>query len=270
MLHYINNMSSSTTYSLEATVAAITSFYELVASLLSDEISQLQYPPPGGWPEINRNEFAILNLSDNALELLRHLPYFTDDSIQIMPKTAPNNYMDPQRRSDWSQQSRHLYGQPFSMTPNPTPDIVCLADMVEPERKDGLTILLDTRHGVVILEGAKEGFPYLEYFGGGDANVCNCPENSPEIRYRDFWKIDSFFRNCQRQFLVMNWMPMLEEPYSADLEVLSRDQRPSTEKEAMRMRILQEAGWPGDEYGRGWEKQIARMRMEEASEAGLL
>ncbi|OHF01135.1 hypothetical protein CORC01_03449 [Colletotrichum orchidophilum] len=76
-------------YSQEATMAAITSYYELLARVHPDSVSSLKYPPPNGWPQISRDSFSILGRTDTFIALLRHIPYFMSDHITFMKATTP-------------------------------------------------------------------------------------------------------------------------------------------------------------------------------------
>ncbi|KAK1672325.1 hypothetical protein BDP55DRAFT_673554 [Colletotrichum godetiae] len=53
-------------YSHEATVAAITSYYELLARVHPGSVSSLKHPPPGGWPQITSESFSILGRNDTV------------------------------------------------------------------------------------------------------------------------------------------------------------------------------------------------------------
>lgn len=70
----------SSAYSHDETIAAITSYYKLVSKAYAiTRNSTLLHPPPKGWPELGRAEVAAgLGLSDAAVRLLRHIPYFED------------------------------------------------------------------------------------------------------------------------------------------------------------------------------------------------
>ena len=89
-------MSSNEEYSHDATVAAITSLLAYVSELYGEGY-ELSYPPPGGWEGFNRDNLVILQehgkfnngLTDRALNLMRHMPYFLDDDPELMYFTHP-------------------------------------------------------------------------------------------------------------------------------------------------------------------------------------
>ncbi|KAB5570100.1 hypothetical protein GE09DRAFT_696008 [Coniochaeta sp. 2T2.1] len=74
------------TYSREATIAAVTDYYEFLTKLYLDS-SRVIYPPAGGWPSIvnaRPKQLAALGKSDEVLGLLAHLPYIR----------CPDNWFD--------------------------------------------------------------------------------------------------------------------------------------------------------------------------------
>lgn len=61
-------------YSCEATVAAIRDYYRSLVSMYLDETNVLE-PPEGGWPSIPPNGWGNFGKTDEAIALLRELPY---------------------------------------------------------------------------------------------------------------------------------------------------------------------------------------------------
>jgi hypothetical protein len=65
------------TYSREATIAAVSDYYNFLTKLYLKD-SQIIYPPAGGWPSITQADpdtLASLGKSAEVLALLAHLPY---------------------------------------------------------------------------------------------------------------------------------------------------------------------------------------------------
>lgn len=79
----------SPTFNIDSTVAALTTFYEIVAQANYGNKSCLRYPPKEGWPYLRRE--AVYWKSKRAVELLRRIPYFRR-SVYIAPCAAS---MDP-------------------------------------------------------------------------------------------------------------------------------------------------------------------------------
>lgn len=68
---------TAVTYSREATIAAVTDYYESLTKLYLKN-SQVIFPPEAGWPSITSADsdiLATLGKSDEVLALLAHLPY---------------------------------------------------------------------------------------------------------------------------------------------------------------------------------------------------
>ncbi|KAK4125680.1 hypothetical protein N657DRAFT_642419 [Parathielavia appendiculata] len=63
-----------TTYSREATIAAVREYYRFLTRMYLKE-SYIAEPPQGGWPEISRETIGALGKTDEVISLLRHLPY---------------------------------------------------------------------------------------------------------------------------------------------------------------------------------------------------
>lgn len=121
------------------------------------------------------------------------------------------------------------------------------------------TLFIDTKFGYAVLEREFGEIPnYIE------------PEDEEDIddQYEPAWMegkeyvalpIESFFEMCKRQLRIMNWTPHLEKGSWGELE-----ERPSTQSTIdPMMRVMIEAGWPGDGDGRGWNKKKAERDMQE-------
>ncbi|KAK2775390.1 hypothetical protein CKAH01_12759 [Colletotrichum kahawae] len=259
-------------YSHDAAVAAITSYYELIARLQWDETS-LEYPSPGGWPQITRESFASLGVTDAVIDLLRHIPYIMDDAIEILENTHARCFIDS-----------------------------FLCEMIhansEKQRREsrdrmeyGFKVYLDTTYGLIILTMNGGNFPSCEPGFKGDMvnpyidsdaeeareqpkleNPWNTDDEEEEedifgdndwrrIGKSETFRIETFFDLCKEQWRRMNLMPRLE--YSGGLAMLLHPTPCSDE--AMRQQILQNAGWPGSgpEIGMGWDKKRAKQDMIE-------
>ncbi|KAK7433673.1 hypothetical protein CaCOL14_009286 [Colletotrichum acutatum] len=165
--------SSQAEYSHEATVAAITSYYELLARVHPDSVSSLKYPPSGGWPQITLESFSILGRSDTVIELIRHIPYFTSDRISFMKSTTPRNFADASFCRRTHEESR-VYNEEVRPVPQdkiganpgyspegggvPIPSSMFTLAMLAEEKEEGYDILLDTEHNIVIVVRVGEEF----------------------------------------------------------------------------------------------------------------
>ncbi|KAK0382113.1 hypothetical protein CLIM01_00528 [Colletotrichum limetticola] len=167
--------SSQAEYSHKATVAAITSYYELLALVHPDSVCSLEYPPSGGWPQITSESFSILGRNDTVIELMRHIPYFTSDRIRFMKSNTPRNFADVSFCRRTHEDSR-AYNEQVPPAPqdkigaNPgyspegggmpiTSSMFTLAVLAE-EKEEGYDILLETEHNIVIVVRVGEEFPH--------------------------------------------------------------------------------------------------------------
>ncbi|KAI8225060.1 hypothetical protein K4K55_009278 [Colletotrichum sp. SAR 10_96] len=292
--------SETYSYSHDAAVAAITSYYELIARLQRDE-TQLEYPPPGGWPQITRESFASLGKTDAVIDLLRHIPYFTDDTIEILNITNPrcfiNSFLYEMIHAD-SEEQRHESQDLKEVEQNKISDTAVDEDgfprgmiLLAIGEDYGFKVYLDTTHGLIILTMNGGDFPRCEPdFEGdvsnpyvdwdaeegheqgtlGDHENSDDEEEAEDIFGENDWRsganseafrIQTFFDLCKEQWRRMNLMPRLE--HLGRIDMLQHPE-PSPDQ-AVRQRILRNAGWPGNgpEVGMEWDKKKAKKYMIE-------
>jgi hypothetical protein len=76
-------MAQSSTSSHDEIIAAITDFYKFYIRLPYLDSNALVFAPENtGWPSVNATELRNRGRSDEAIELLRHLPYLDNPSIR--------------------------------------------------------------------------------------------------------------------------------------------------------------------------------------------
>ncbi|KAG9657150.1 hypothetical protein KCU95_g2928, partial [Aureobasidium melanogenum] len=131
---------SSTTYSRDETVAAITDFYKFYIRLpYIDRNALVLAPEDGGWPDIDATELRNCGKSDEVIELLRHLPYIEHPSF----------------RGGWtidlgSDCIQYHKGACY----NNSPDLIKslpghVIPIADPTDRDGCYLLLDTQSGKI-------------------------------------------------------------------------------------------------------------------------
>ncbi|KAH0429126.1 hypothetical protein CcaCcLH18_08623 [Colletotrichum camelliae] len=287
-------------YSHDAAVAAITSYYELIARLQWDETS-LEYPPPGGWPQITRESFASLGVTDAVIDLLRHIPYITDDAIEILENTHARCFIDSflcemihansEKQRCESRDRMEVEEHKISDTGADEDGFPHGMILLAIGEEYGFKVYLDTTYGLIILTMNGGNFPSCEPGFKGDMvnpyidsdaeeaqeqrkleNPWNTDneEEEEDIFGDNDWRrigksetsrIETFFDLCKEQWRRMNLMPRLE--YSGGLAMLLHPTPCSDE--AMRQQILQNAGWPGSgpEIGMEWDKKKAKQDMIE-------
>jgi hypothetical protein len=75
-------------YSRDECVTAFREFYHLLAKMYMDE-SYIKEPPPGGWPNITPEALRPLNKTEEAVSLLKYLPYIDDSEQPFNPQCLP-------------------------------------------------------------------------------------------------------------------------------------------------------------------------------------
>jgi hypothetical protein len=128
-------------YSLEGAVAAIRLFYEFFTTLPSLDPSDISYPPPSGWPEIDEESMAGLKKNKDVIELLKHIPY-TPWDVQIAYQTHTINYRSPHIQEDIRKDQVEGYIVPIGA--GLIPEHVIPLTM---GGRYGSALLLDTREG---------------------------------------------------------------------------------------------------------------------------
>ncbi|KAK8022111.1 hypothetical protein PG993_012878 [Apiospora rasikravindrae] len=209
----------SPTYSHDETVAAITSYYKLVSKAHAiTRNSALLHPPPGGWPELSRPEVvAGLDLSDEVIRLLCHIPYFEDsEDVQILPDVQPHSYIEPQRIELYAERGKKQSSatsdadsttQDNEETPSPPPHLVSLG-CTAPDREYGHDVWLDTKRSIVLVGSYHDVQPDI---GVPEDGVSSSPsdyddDQAYENLFSEYgqkgsgrsWRIGTFFAACER------------------------------------------------------------------------
>ncbi|KAI6081543.1 hypothetical protein F4821DRAFT_248980 [Hypoxylon rubiginosum] len=259
-------------YSHDDTVAAITSYYKLLAHAIHSTESLL-HPPPEGWPQLHDPDVVLgLGYSDEALNLIRHIPYFEQSDIfQIMPDVQPKSYIEVfhlERYANWGRILRSgSYNEPEDERGIPS-HLICLGIRAE-EREWGHEMWLDTKLGNVIVGSNHAQVPPDMVIVPED---CNSWDDSYSNLFFDYghegegfaWRIDTFFAACERHLREMHWIPGLTsyvlhiDGEGNDIALLRNEQR---------KQIMRDYGWPGDSWD-AWAAQDEFERVEELSPTG--
>ena len=97
-VYYSTNMShlqdprfeDTATYDRDQVVSIVSEFYKFLARMLIVEPEDVLFPPPGCWPNINKERFAALAKSGKVVALLANLPYNNMSSLEY--PVAPFTY----------------------------------------------------------------------------------------------------------------------------------------------------------------------------------
>ncbi|KAK7936731.1 uncharacterized protein PG986_015169 [Apiospora aurea] len=256
----------SSAYSHDETVAAITSYYKLVSKAHAiARNSTLLHPPPEGWPELGRPEVAAgLGLSDEAMRLLRHIPYFEgSEAVQILPDVQPHSYIEPQRielyaergkRSSAAGDTDKAAGE-GEKTQKPPPHLVSLGCNA-PEREYGHDVWLDTKRGIVLVGSYHDVQPDI---GVPEDGVFFSDDDDDGEEYENLfseygqkgsgrsWRVSTFFATCGRTLRELVWMPGMDE--GDEGWMLDQGESPYAILDyEERKRIMRSKGWPGDSW----------------------
>lgn len=123
----------------------MTSFYELLIGLHIPE-SALKRPPPGGWPDINRERYAWLKKDDTVIYMMRHLPFiYREDHTEgheIYTLTTAVDYNGPHFLDCMEWEDMYNIEPEMELTKVP-PYILTLA--TETSGGDGCWIFVNTK-----------------------------------------------------------------------------------------------------------------------------
>ncbi|KAK0648414.1 hypothetical protein B0T16DRAFT_444475 [Cercophora newfieldiana] len=224
-------------------------YWDLIARLYS-AAAHLEHPPPGGWPQITPDLASPLNLSPEALQLLRHIPYFTEGSPCVLTASRPVNYIAI--CEDAHATLQETGDRPVQdddddpdLDPGYPPQIFPLS---KPNGNYGCAILIDTQRGVVTWHNVDEpDAPCVDEDGADYLSDVQGWKIAPA------WKIESFFAMAEEQLGRLDWLPHLES-HGEEFRELDVYGEPDAEQDKKRIRIMRDAGWPGE----GWDAQRAR------------
>ncbi|KAI1082487.1 hypothetical protein F5B20DRAFT_531518 [Whalleya microplaca] len=242
-------------YSHEETVAAITSYYKLVSRAHAiTTYSPLLYPPPGGWPQLTDPDVVTgLGFSDDALDLVRHIPYFENSDIfHIVPNVQPKSYIGELRLEAAANLGESVRNGESHQASNPH---IVLLGYRAPGREYGHDIWLDTKLGNAIM-GNYHGQvqPYIGDIAedGNDPDPDDSSYDNLFYEYGQkgeylYWRIGTFFAACERNLRELVWIPGMDEGDNGWLLDEHGDSYTILDYEH-RKRIMRDNGWPGDSW----------------------
>jgi hypothetical protein len=196
-------------YSREATIAAVRDFYQFLLKMYLPE-NMLEEPPAGGWPTITNERVHYLGKNDEVGELMRHLPYLSDNTL-LAPHSEvahwPNLFKDYPTEHQLSRgmgpvESYRIISEDLDWEHVPSSAFGILIG------ED--TMIIDTKFGVVHwVEGAPEEArdnPVRERIIGDFFDVT--PENEHEWRCAPAWAIVDFFEVLKSFYRDLTFVPI--------------------------------------------------------------
>ncbi|KAF2456016.1 hypothetical protein BDY21DRAFT_347703 [Lineolata rhizophorae] len=240
----------STQYSQDVTVRAISSYYNFLSTILFDlQPEEIDWPPPSGWPQITEEDGAYLNKNKTVIELLRHLPYFRQpqgDPFVWMQDTPVLCYQQGVGYAD--DHERTLFVDPYeSEVP---PHVVSLAHGLV----DAYYVMLDTERGVIYWDGCRE-------MPGTELTSTEVVEKRHKWKTYSTFLVEDFFEMLKQKFRDLKWIAV----NPTDIREIDYGSQIDEEYNHMR-KALQDAGWPGDGEGGGWDRDAAAKKFSEIEE----
>ncbi|KAK8009383.1 hypothetical protein PG991_011934 [Apiospora marii] len=208
-------------YSHDVTVAAITSMCAYVSELYGKDY-ELSHPPPGGWAAFNRDNLRKLQdngkynngLTDRALDLMRHIPYFRSEVPELMYSTYPadhcERFCNPELRSpetdvekDRAQERKEVSEETYE---DHLPPHLMVLTTGHPWRC--YTILIDTELGAVRFWDRYDGSEFPTSVPGDlgyEEDAEDVDEDGPDSwRAAPRYRISTFFDLWRKEFLLIS------------------------------------------------------------------
>ena len=116
---------STARYDRDQVIAIVSVFYRFLAEITFVGPDDVLFPPPCGWPNINKERFAALGENDEVVDLLAHLPYINMSGPEYMvaPSTYPIDYRGDKFQSalekgvEECEDKRLVYSFPYEFPP---------------------------------------------------------------------------------------------------------------------------------------------------------
>ncbi|KAK8043846.1 hypothetical protein PG994_012684 [Apiospora phragmitis] len=159
------------------------------------------FRPPRATP-ITKEGFACLGFTEEALELLRHLPQWDLGGPEFVLGLALECYLDPRLIAYWNEHSDKLRrgdGEEATKT----------------QKSTTTKVFLDTKHGVVLMEQnvgnvwPEMGIPTCnEEVKLDDEDSMPEPDPwGPEGMEYAYYRIQPFFAACEQKLRSLEWFP---------------------------------------------------------------
>ncbi|KAK8087653.1 hypothetical protein PG997_002614 [Apiospora hydei] len=205
-------------YSHDETVEALSSYLKLLDRVHSGP-ECLQFPPQGGWPQITKSGFACLGITDETLELLRHVPQWETRCLDFMPRLSLDSYIDPRLVAAWNENSERLRGGEENVPTSRVPPRLVLLGSNQEAEEYYYKVYIDTKHGAVLMEQnagniwPELGIPQCKDEVKRDADVLPGPDpwGPDEMEYA-YYRIQPFFAACEQKAALARVVPGLRGP----------------------------------------------------------
>ncbi|KAH0278070.1 hypothetical protein KCU91_g2749, partial [Aureobasidium melanogenum] len=232
-------------YSREATIAAFRDYYQFLTEMFLPE-NRVEEPPAEGWSSITKEKLRLLDKDDEVVELMRHLPYISNDGllaphaeIAHWPSLLDASAYDqrPFDESDVEETRVITDGLDWENVPSSAFGISCGDDIFILDTQFGVVFWLDSP-GEVLESAARE--PITD-----DFYDCT-PENEHEWRSNKAWAIPDFFEVLKNRYRILKYLPFHERRIEEWFDIYKEGDGPNGGRPILRSvrKIYQEQGWP--------------------------
>lgn len=256
---------TTTTFSHDVALAAITRYYQFLERLCGSGTTK--YPPEGGWPQIQPHLAEHMNMGPEALRLVRHLPTFARD---VVPECRPYNYPGEFAKLQATIEPPENKPPQSVYETMPAPDAEFpphVFPLVWGGYRLGSRLAIDTKRGVAIWHNSNEDSqlkPWPEPDAPSEIAYDSDPEAHEPLHSSRGWRaaptyrIETFFAMAEEHLKLLNWIPKIELS-----EYIEEPKRALDEEQQARIKIMRDAGWPGD----NWDLERARSATNEWKDA---
>lgn len=257
---------TTTTFSHDVALAAITRYYQFLERLCGSGTTK--YPPEGGWPQIQPHLAEHMNMGPEALRLVRHLPTFARD---VVPECRPYNYPGEFAKLQATIKEPETKPPQSVYETMPAPDAEFpphVFPLVWGGYRLGSRLAIDTKRGVAIWHNSNEDSqlkPWPEPDAPSEIDYDSDPEAHEPLHSSRGWRaaptyrIETFFAMAEEHLKLLNWIPNIELS-ECNIE---EPKRALDEEQQARIKIMRDAGWPGD----NWDLERARSATNEWKDA---
>ena len=203
-------------YSREEAVRAVQDFIAFATKMYLDETAY-ESPPSTGWPSITPESMRHFGKTDEVIELLRHLPYPSDEDPDKRPQVMSALSYAAFQLDDFGQSARTLRMATEGMIFEHVPAHVVGLAM---RQRNDHGVLLDTKLGVVYWHEAATEFKWFSPFpvimgladleddSEGEGEGAISPDERAWRECETVWSIPDFFATLKDNFKELHFVPM--------------------------------------------------------------
>ncbi|KAH6656193.1 hypothetical protein F5X68DRAFT_219179 [Plectosphaerella plurivora] len=253
-------------------IRLLTDYYEFCYRVYWQDCP-ISRSPPGGWPEITAEALAGLQKNEDALHLIRHLPYpefnkhpeYSTCTPHLMHETPIVDYRLSYIHDIINGDELESKPEPFTDRDPPLPaSCVCIATSLS---SNSYSVVVDTEDGYIYWtdaqgrhdEPAPELNKTLKRFVDDEANDWRLHYGTNVYTPADFFGL------CKQRWREMRWIAVQAEHISAVPMYISDHNFDFIPGHDVKAQLLRQVGWPGDSEGRDWDRERFVALVKEAN-----